>query len=273
MGRIRRGFNLLRASWEVLKADKELMLLPIFSFILTLLVAATFLGGAFSLGVPADGGDLTAGQYVLLFLFYFFAYFIGIFFNAAVVGAATIRLEGGDPTVRDGLRLAWAKFDKIFGWAAIAATVGIILRSLEERAGFLGRIAIALIGVAWSAITFFVVPVLLYEPVGVFESIKRSVSIFKERWGEQFTGNISIGLAVGILTIPIILVAVAVAAIFHPLVGIILGIAGVAVLSTAGAAMTGIFNAALYRFATTGKASGAFTEADLSGAFAPRKGS
>jgi hypothetical protein len=130
------------------------------------------------------------------------AYLIGIFFNAAVVGAATIRLQGGDPTMRDGLRLASSRLGKIAGWAAISATVGLILRSLEERAGFIGDLIIGLIGVVWGAITFFVVPVLLYEPVGPVEGIKRSAAIFKRRWGEQFTGNVAIGLAMFLIALP-----------------------------------------------------------------------
>jgi hypothetical protein len=43
----------------------------------------------------------------------------------------------------------------------------------------------------WEVITFLVVPVLLYEPVGPVDGIKRSASIFKQRWGDQMTGNVA----------------------------------------------------------------------------------
>lgn len=268
METIRRGFRLLGASWEVLKADRELLWLPVISFIFILI--ATFGVGAFAWLV---GGDFTERDqfpqgfdYVWLFAFYFVTYFIGIFFNAAVVGAATIRLQGGDPTVGDGLRMAWSKKGKIAGWAAVSATVGIILRSLEERAGFLGRIVIALIGAAWGAITFFVVPVILYEPLGVGQAIKRSAGIFKQRWGETFVGAGSIGIAMFLLMLPVAALAAALGAAWVPL-GVTVGVLGIGLLVAIGSAMSGIFNAALYRYATTGETPGSFAEGDLAGSF------
>ena len=103
---------------------------------------------------------------------------------------------------RDGLALARQHIGKIFVWALITATVGMILRAIQERSGIVGRIVIGIVGIAWSVLTFFVVPVLLYEPVGVGESIKRSASIFRQRWGEQFIGNATIGLAIFIVVDP-----------------------------------------------------------------------
>lgn len=272
MERISRGFRLLRASWDVLRSDKELLVLPLISFVLIALVTASLAGAAWATGGLGRHRDsLEVIDYVFLGLYYFVAYFIGIFFNAAVVGAATIRLQGGDPTVGDGLRLAASKAGKVAGWAAISATVGLILRSLEERAGFLGDLVIGLIGVVWGAITFFVVPVLLYEPVGPVEGIKRSAAIFRRRWGEQFTGNVAIGLAVFLLALPALLLAGALAAVSLP-VGIVVGVLVIGTLVAVGSALSGVFQAALYRYATTGEAGGAFDHADLQTSFRPRRG-
>ena len=270
MERIRRGFRLLRASWDVLRSDKELLVLPLISFLAIAAATAVIAGLAWAGGLGSQRESLKPLDYVYLGVFYFVAYFIGIFFNAAVVGAATIRLQGGDPTVRDGLRLAGSRAGKIAGWAAISATVGLILRSLEERFGFLGDVIIGLIGVVWGAITFFVVPVLLYEPVGPVEGIKRSASIFKERWGEQMTGNVAIGFAVFLLGLPVILLAVLLGLISVPL-GIVVGVLAIGALVAIGTAVSGVFQAALYRYATTGGAGGAFDADDLQSSFRPRR--
>lgn len=226
-------------------------------------VAGPFIFVAIGLGDPQDP---TAGHYVALGIFYFIASFIGIFFNAAVVGAATIRLEGGDPTIGDGLRIAWSKVGKILGWSVVTASVGLLLRAIEERAGFVGRIVVALVGVAWSVVTFFVVPVLLYEPLGVGASVKRSASLFKERWGEQFVGNFSIGVALFLIGLPVIAIAVVIGMV-SPFLGILVGVIAFGAIVLAGSTMTGIFNAALYRFATTGQSGAGFSEDDLRGAF------
>ena len=268
METIRRGFRLLGASWQVLKADRELLVLPVLSFIF-IMVASAGLGFLFWTGGAFEGDQqFPRGpvDYVFMFAFYFVAYFIGIFFNAAVVGAATIRLQGGDPTVGDGLRLAWSKKGKIAGWAAISATVGLILRALEERAGFLGRIVINIIGAAWSAITFFVVPVLLYEPRGVLQSVKRSGNIFKKRWGETFVGAGAIGIAAFLLALPLAAVVGALGTV-SPVLAAIVGVLGFGILIAVSSALSGIFNSALYRYATTGQAPGSFSESDLNSSF------
>ncbi|HZB04747.1 MAG TPA: DUF6159 family protein [Actinomycetota bacterium] len=270
MERISRGFRLLRASWDVLRSDKELLVLPLISFVLIALVTASLAGAAWAGGLGRDRESLQTADYIYLGIFYFVSYFIGIFFNAAVVGAATIRLQGGDPSVRDGLRLAASKTSKIAGWAAISATVGLILRALEERAGFIGDIIIGLIGVVWGAITFFVVPVLLYEPVGPIEGIKRSAGIFKQRWGEQFTGNVAIGLAMFIIALPAFVLAGALTAVSVPL-GLVVGVLVIGTVVAIGSALSGVFQAALYRFATTGQAGGAFAQQDLQSSFRPRR--
>src|SRR5918992_481284 len=106
--RFSRSWNLIKASGAVLRQDKELLLFPLFSAIATLLVAGSFIVPLVTSGAieryEAQAYDPAVAA--LLFLFYLIQYFIIFFFNSALVGAAMIRLEGGDPTVADGLRIA-----------------------------------------------------------------------------------------------------------------------------------------------------------------------
>ena len=125
-------------------------------------------------------------------------------------------------------------------------------------------------GAAWSAVTFFVVPVILYEPLGVVDSVKRSGSIFKQKWGEQFVGNASIGMAVMLIALPFAAISVGLISVAPP-IGIVFAVVTLGALFAAGSAMGGIFNAALYRFAVTGEVGGAFTADDLGGAFRPKR--
>ena len=57
-----------------------------------------------------------------------------------------------------------------------------------------------------------------------------------------------------------------------PLVGVPLLVIAIGALMAVGAACSGVFNAALYRYATTGEASGAFSIEDMNGSFRPKKG-
>ena len=270
MNSISRGFRLAKASWQVVREDRELLWLPIISFFCSLIVMAVFALGALGIGLPENqSSQVSPALYVLAFVMYVALAFVSIYFNAAVIGTAMKRLQGEDASIHDGLALARQHIGKIFVWAVITATVGMILRSLQERAGILGRIVLGIVGIAWTVLTFFVVPVLLFEPVGVGESIKRSGSIFRQRWGETFIGNGTIGLAIFVVSIPILIVGGLITAAV-PVLGIVVLVVAVGALMAIGSATTGVFNAALYRYATTGETSGAFTQEDMASSFRPK---
>ena len=271
MGSISRGFRLARASWSVVVQDRQLLWLPILSFLASLVVFAVFALGIYGIGLPESEEDIGVGFYLLGFVLYVALSFVTIFFNAAVIGAATERLEGREASLSIGLGLARAHLGQIFVWAVITATIGMILRAIQERAGIFGRIVGGLLGIAWNAITFFVVPVVLYEPLSAPEAIKRSASLFRQRWGEQFTGNVTIGLAIFLVALAVGLPLVFVAA-AAPIVGIPLLVVAVGLVAAAGAACSGVFNAALYRYATTGEGAGPFSREDLDAAFKPKRG-
>lgn len=271
MGSISRGFRLAKASWGVVRQDRELLVLPVISFFCSLVVMAVFGLGMLGIGLPQQGEQANPALYLVAFVMYVALAFVSIFFNAAVIGTAMKRLRGEPATIHDGLAIARQHVGKIFLWAVVTATVGMILRAIQERAGLIGRILIGLIGIAWTVLTFFVVPVLLYEEVGVGEAIKRSGSIFRQRWGEQFVGNATIGLAVFLVAIPILLVGGLITAAV-PVVGIPLLVLAIGGLMAVGAACSGVFNAALYRYATTGEASGAFSIEDMNSSFRARGG-
>jgi hypothetical protein len=270
MNSISRGFRLAKASWQVVREDRELLWLPIISFFCSLIVMAVFALGALGIGLPEnETSGVSPALYALGFVMYVVLAFVSIYFNAAVIGTAMERLRGEDASIRDGLALARQHIGKIFVWAVITATVGMVLRSLQQRAGILGRILIGIVGIAWNVLTFFVVPVLLYEPTGVGEAIKRSGSLFRQRWGETFIGNGTIGLAIFVVSIPVLIVGGLITAVV-PALGIALLVVAIGALMAVGSATSGVFNAALYRYATTGETSGAFTEEDMASSFRPK---
>jgi hypothetical protein len=218
--------------------------------------------------VIAESGFPVAG-YVIGFLFYVVQYTVIFFCNTALVGAALIRLRGGDPTVADGFRIAMSRFGAILGYALIAATVGMILRTIAERAGFIGKIVVGLIGFAWNVATYLVVPVLAVENVGPIDAIKRSASYLRKTWGEQIVGNLGLGAAFGLLTLGTVLSGglLFVGACYTgsvPLmvtVGALLVIALIAI-ALVSSALSGVYAAAVYRYAAEGE-TGAFFSADM----------
>ena len=269
--RIMRSLELVKASWRILMEDKKLLAFPILSGVVTLLVIATFVvpliftDGAYSLATNSVAGI------ILLFLFYLVSYFVVIFFNVGLISCVHAKLNGKSMTVGEGLSAAGRHIGSIFAWAIVAATVGLILHMIEDRAGFLGQIAASIVGGVWSLVTLFVVPVLAFEDKGVFSAMKESVELFKKTWGESVVGTISITLifaAIGIVGLLLVLGTLFIGNSTLFMVALALFIVLVAVLAILSSAMQGIFTVALYTYAKTGSAPGIFGPGVVEGAFA-----
>lgn len=272
MGRLSNTIELAKASWRVLKADKELLLLPVMSMVATMIVAISFLVPLFAVG--GLGEELGGVDYVVLAAMYFTLAFVTIFFTAALVHAADERLRGGDPTLGSALRGALRRTRRILPWAIVSATVSVILRAIEERAGALGRIVVGLAGVAWSVVTFLVIPILVLEDIGVIDAIKRSGSLFKRTWGENVAAQVGFGLLGFLASLPAVALIVVSGGAGGATLGvaIVVGVLWMAVVVVVLAALNGIFQAALYHYAVDGKVPGEyFSPQTFAGAFAPRK--
>ncbi len=239
MNKVTNGWEMLKQSWAVLRQDRELMVFPIISSLACALVLVSFALPMIGLEVVREqfveikGSSLAvhtsnAVTWVVGFAFYFVNYFVIVFFNTALAACALMRFRGGDPTVTYGLNAAMRRLPQIASWALLAATVGTILRMIEERVSFVGRIMVGLIGMAWTIATYLVVPVLAAEGVGPVDAVKRSVELLRKGWGEGLVGGMGLGLAGFLLMLP------ALALLFAAIV------VGVALESVIGAIVLGL---------------------------------
>lgn len=282
LNRIFRTWDLMGQSLAVLRSDKELMWLPIFSGIACLALTVILLSGGTLLFLPqlramgAAGAHarphMSQGMWAFMLLFYVANYFIVIFFNVALVSIASDRIAGGHATMNDGLQVAWQRKGKILQWALLAATVGMLLRALEDRLNWLGRMVVSFIGITWTLATFFVVPLLAAEDVGPGEALARSARLFRETWGEELVGGFSFGLIFTLLALPAALLPIYGATLGRSqlIFGMILAVVYWLMLAVVNAAVQGIFMAALYRYATTKEVPQGFNSGDFQGAWQPR---
>ncbi|MDG2383261.1 MAG: DUF6159 family protein [Pirellulaceae bacterium] len=184
--RIQYGWALAMESWRVLKQDKELVLFPVLSGIACLCVMGSFAVPLWATGILGelkadDPNKMSTAQQMLggivLFAYYFINYFVIIFFNTALISSAITRFRGGDPTIRQGISAAVARLPQIVGWALVSATVGLILKVIESQSERLGTIIASLVGMAWSAMTYFVVPIIVVERAGPIAAAQRSLRL------------------------------------------------------------------------------------------------
>ena len=271
-GNISHTWELMGQSWQVLKKDKELLVFPLVSGICCLLVIASF-------AVPMimsdswmppqagteQGQTVTTQQQVIyyakLFLFYFCNYFVIIFFNAAVAACAAMRMNGDDPTVGDGFRMAFSRIHAIFGWALVSATVGLILRIIEDKNEKIGALVASLLGTAWTLISFLVLPILVIENTGPFAALKKSTGLLKKTWGAQIGANFSFGLIFFLLMIPAFVIGVLGFMSQNPILIVLcltIAVIYAIILSLIESVLGVIFQTALYYFAENGSAPNGF---------------
>lgn len=265
VSRFARSWQLIQASREVLSNDNALLILPVLSGLATAALAAGFLALAISDGTFAAMHDsqsfnTTGPFYAWLFCWYVVQYFVVIFFNTALVGAAIAVLDGGRPTVGAALKLALSRIGTILGYAVISATVGVLLHAIAERLGLIGRLIEGALGLVWTAATFLVIPILAAEGVGPWQAIERSTALLRKTWGENLIGNAGISLVMSMISGAVGVVGFGGGMLLfkdgHPVLGVALFSAAVTTILLVvlfAAALSAIYAGAVYYYAVLGK--------------------
>jgi hypothetical protein len=246
--RLSNGWKIAMSSFKVLKENKQLIVFPILSGI-----SLIILSGIFSLGILAafdwdlenlDTGGIT--HYLIAFGFYLINYFVVVFFNMALIHCTRLYFHGEEVTVEKGLKFSMSRIGVIFSWALFAATVGTILKTIQENSGIIGKIITGIIGIVWNVAVFFVIPVIAYEGLGPIAAFKRSSELMRQKWGESLAGTFSLGLIsfLGIVVVGGVLFLIGSA--IHILAGIVLAVLGAFVVVTIISATETIFLSSVY---------------------------
>ncbi|PXA04286.1 hypothetical protein DDZ13_07055 [Coraliomargarita sinensis] len=253
-----RSWEFAKLSYSTLFDHKHLMVFPAISTTATILVLMSFLlplemTGQLDTWLASIDSEASGSEdptmYVTAFLFYFCNYFCIVFFNTALIASVMDIFEGGQGRIGFGLKFAMKRIHAIFGWALVSACVGMILNALE-RNDKIGRIVASLLGSAWTALTYFVIPVIVAEGLGPVAAIKSSMNTLKKEWGTALMGNFSMGTFGFLLMLPVIGIGIVLGLYVSIPVALAicvpLGILAVLFSATADA----VFKAYLYSFAT-----------------------
>jgi hypothetical protein len=206
--------------------------------------------------------------------------FLATFFNVAFTHEIFNALEGKPVSVGEGLQFAGTKVKPILMWTLFAGAIGLLIRTLEQKVGFIGRWIVSLIGLAWSVAAVFVIPVLVMEehpdnPIGV---VRQSAGVISKTWGEALAGYAGLqigGIIVGFGSLFVIVAAVA-GGIFLNNMGLTFAVLGVwfafiFAFSYAMGVASQIYLCVLYRFATSGTVPQGYTPEMLTMAWRPKK--
>ncbi len=261
MGRISRAWRLMKASWKVFKLDKEMILFPVIASLISITIMGIFAVPIF-LNPEYFLSRSTNTIWLLFFLAYLVLYFIGLFFNTAVIGSAKKRLKGDDPTFMDGIHVAAKNWKNLLLWSFISATVGIILALIRTKLKGLGKLIASIGGVFWYYATFFILPVIIIEDKNPIGSLKKSAKVFKDAWGETITGQIGFGIIFGFLglagILPIIIALLLCNFPMYPrdimiaTAGVLIGAVYWIIIGSIRNVLHNVYVFSLYQYATTG---------------------
>ena len=262
--RIKRGWRITKLGIHVVKADPELILYVLFSAIMSILSfgAVLTLTGGLGFVIGNDEG-FEGGVALGTFLSYFIVSIIIVFWNAAIVASAYERLTTGrNPSFSYGIKQAMKCLPQIFAWGLISGTVGLIVSFFESMAHsdnialkLLGSIISILIQFAWWMTTFFVIPIIVLEKNGVFESMKESPDLFQKTWGENIVASMGTGIInfLVILFIIIICLPLLLLGEIGVALGFIIIVAGITLSSLFFTACDAVNRASMYYYAKTGE--------------------
>jgi len=252
--RIKTGWTLTKDSIAVIRDYPKLLVFPLLAGISSIIFFVLLFLPLLVAGVI--GGGL---EYVVLFVLYFATTFVSTYFSAALVYASNEAFHGREPGIRDSMSAINGRLGPIAVWSVISATVSIVIRSLENSDNMLASILATLFAVGWSIMTFFIVPVIVFEEVSTTSMFKRSGQTFKETWGETLGAGFGISAIVMAIGLVLVAVAIGVSLVFAtllPALGLAVAIVFVPIALTVTYLLSqtiwGIAKTALYVYAREG---------------------
>jgi hypothetical protein len=277
-------------AWGVIKANPYMLMFPAAAAVLAIL-AVLIIGGAgvaalgwSSLEQDAASGELsttsTVVGIVILAVAAYTATLITVIFMGGLIKCADEELQGRDSSFGAGLSASFSRLPALLGWAGIETAVGWLISAVQGNGTndnvlvtILRALVASLMAVAWSIITFFVLPLIILRGKGPLQAIKESVRLIRATWGMQVAGGVRIGAIIALIAVlPAILVAavgVFIAVAGTPAVGVPLSALGIIVVILAQvliSAMKAIFSVALLHYVEQGAAIGPFDTAQLQSA-------
>lgn len=306
MGRFKISWDIFKRSLSVIMRNKALLLFPVimlvFIFIIALVYVSPFvlwitghaltdpvhweaLGGEFEGAV--ENKDMISGTigFTWFALIYLISMFLATFINVAFYNEIIHVLNDHRVSIARGFKAALSRIKLIMIWSLFAGIVGIIIKTLEERLGFVGRWIIRLIGISWSVASIFIIPVIIREEKSSnpLKLLKTSALTFKKTWGETVIGFIGIGslFLFGLLGVFLLLISWVFVAITFPKVGslvlttflVLVLLFFILLLPFGFLTHTAkhVYRCALYVYATEGAVPGSFDEDMMNKAWKVKK--
>ncbi len=263
--RAKTGWTLTKDSASVIRDYPKLLVFPLLAGVAS---AAFFVVFFFPLLIANLIGS--GVEYVALFVVYFATTFLSTYAAAGLVHATNEAFHGREPNVVGSLKAVSSRLGPIVVWSLISATVSVVLKAMEDSDNPIAGILRSIFAIGWAIMTFFIVPVIVFEDVSVTSMFSKSAGAFRDTWGETIGAGFGITLVVTVVGIVLALGALAVSipvATVFPGPGILLTVlllAGVIAFTyLLSQTIWGVAKTALYVYAVEGRRPDQFDNFDF----------
>lgn len=250
--RFKTAVTLIKHGLGVIRSHPRLALFPVLSGVFGLLFLGLVMTPMFGF-LSLEAGETTTlvvGVGVIAVL-YLGTAFITAFFTAALVHQTRAVLGGAEPDLRAGIDGAWNVKGPLFVWAFISATVGIVLDAISESDSMVGQLLSAVFGIAWTLLTFFVIPVIVFEKPSIREMFERSAGLFRDTFGETPISLAGVNIVALLFALPLLVPGAYLLFVAEQaLLGIPLFVVGVLLTQLLSSTLRGIVKTSLYFYAT-----------------------
>ena len=172
----------MNAAYRLLLADKWVIGLLLVGGLATAAAVALIMVPAVMLGAFTGGPVVLWSSALASACAVWAATSVMVLVSGIVVAAAMIRADGGVPTARAALAVAWSRRGPLAAWAIVSAVVGM-LASVLDRFGIAGILARLAVGLGWAAATMFAVPLVMSDGTMPVATLRASAAMVRANFG------------------------------------------------------------------------------------------
>ena len=215
----------VKTSWKLGLFSYKFLFKHSILLILPLLSASCFCGSLLLLYKTSQLANLAHTMLnlaLLTIVAYYVAIFLSVFFNVMAISLIHSYLRNNKNfSLLDAFKIAMSRLSPIAMWAFVSGFIGLLIGILDyigKRGGISRRILSAILDVTWSVSTYFVVPLICFDPsINPITLVNKSVSTLKKLCGKpkSLARVIGTGMVTLFLGIPIYVLVTIIAGKIH----------------------------------------------------------
>lgn len=204
--RVKRGWQMSLISYEFIMKHKKVLLFTMAPVVFLCVTIISILGilitkTSFLNNVVAGNKDIVyfASPIPWFVTFIILFFILKVLMDVALSHYISNIFGKKEGSFLNSLGRGFSRLWTIIKWSIIDYLVGIVASNIKNQKGiigkFIGWFLGNLISLAWAIATFFMIPIIAQEELGIIDSIKKSGNAMKKTFGQNVGATFALGIA------------------------------------------------------------------------------